>query len=155
MRTLLIVPALAILRGAALFWTWAGRPVRMPTDIAERNALIDGLRAVKLGDPVPPAWLERAKKLHVPNADLGAARRELVSFGENVSNPNDDAAVWGRAIGAPVRAAREAEGRMEFYREWRIPISIAAFAVTLLLFALAFTKPKPASLSTANPEYPQ
>lgn len=140
MRKLFLVPALAVAIGAYFFWIWAGQSPPEVAPESQREALANEVRHLKHNEAVPAEWQERARKL---GADPEKARRLLQAGGQKLENP-DSAYVWVEALNITVREAEEARNRLDFYRQWRIPVCIAGGAVTLLLVALAFTPPKPA-----------
>lgn len=135
----LLLPAFALLIGAASFWAWAEKPPPAIPDEVERRKLAEELRGAKSHTQVPPDWEARARKLGI-NPEVG--RQELRAKGEEVKYPNGPH-VWALAVMKPFQERTQSLDRYENTLQWRIPVCIAAAAVALLLVALAFREAKP------------
>lgn len=145
MRKLLLLPALALLIGAYFFWVWAGQPFPVVRDAPERENLAREMRLQKPDRPIPPELEARARRF---GADPEKGYRALQTRGERIAHSRGPR-VWIEAlVDIPLQEAAEKRQRMELYRQWRIPIGIAAIAVAMLLCALAFSKPKPKGTDT-------
>ena len=138
MRSLLTILAIFLLAGALTFWIWVDRqqPTPAPGE-NERAAMMEALRTGKNRKAVPPDLQARALKL---GADLAGGRQYVASYGVKVDNPNS-ATLWIAALSTPGRLYEAQQQRFAQYQAWRFSLALAAGGVSLLLLALAASRP--------------